>query len=47
MFVLALVFAGALIVLLRTTLLGKGVRALMQSPIGAQLVGIDTRGCIR
>ena len=24
------------------TLLGKGVRALMQSPTGAQLVGIDT-----
>ncbi len=31
-----------LIVLLRTTLVGKGVRALMQSPTGAQLVGIDT-----
>ena len=29
-------------VVLRTTLLGKGVRALMQSPTGAQLVGIDT-----
>jgi branched-chain amino acid transport system permease protein len=29
-------------VLLRTTLLGKAVRALMQSPTGAQLVGIDT-----
>ncbi len=42
-FVLALVFAGAMIVLLRTTLLGKGVRALMQSPTGAQLVGINTR----
>ncbi len=41
-FVLALVFAGALIVLLRLTLLGKGVRALMQSPVGAQLVGIHT-----
>jgi branched-chain amino acid transport system permease protein len=41
-FGLALVFAGALIVLLRLTLLGKGVRALMQSPIGAQLVGIHT-----
>jgi branched-chain amino acid transport system permease protein len=40
---LSLGFAGALIVLLRTTLLGKGVRALMQSPTGAQLVGIDTR----
>jgi len=42
-FVLALAFAGALIVLLRMTLLGKGVRALMQSPVGAQLVGIDTK----
>lgn len=42
-FGLALVFSGALIALLRMTLLGKGVRALMQSPAGAQLVGIDTR----
>lgn len=42
-FGLALFFSGALIVLLRTTLLGKGVRALMQSPTGAQLVGIDTK----
>ncbi|MDP2000901.1 MAG: branched-chain amino acid ABC transporter permease [Rhodoferax sp.] len=42
-FGLALVFSGALIVLLRYTLLGKGVRALMQSPTGAQLVGIDTQ----
>ena len=41
-FALALAFAGALIVLLRQTLLGKGVRALMQSPTGAQLVGINT-----
>ena len=40
---IALAVSAALIVLLRTTLLGKGVRALMQSPIGAQLVGIDTR----
>ena len=30
------------LVLLRRTLWGKGVRALMQSPTGAQLVGIDT-----
>ena len=30
-----------MIVLLRMTLLGKGVRALMQSPTGAQLVGIN------
>lgn len=42
-FFLALVFAGSLIVLLRMTLLGKGVRALMQSPVGAQLMGIDTK----
>ena len=38
----ALAISAALIVVLRTTLLGKGVRALMQSPVGAQLVGIDT-----
>ena len=42
-FALALLFCAALIVLLRLTLLGKGVRALMQSPMGAQLVGIDTK----
>jgi branched-chain amino acid transport system permease protein len=42
-FGLALAFSGALIAVLRLTLLGKGVRALMQSPIGAQLVGIDTK----
>ncbi|MBU0588104.1 MAG: branched-chain amino acid ABC transporter permease [Gammaproteobacteria bacterium] len=42
-FGLALLFSGALIVLLKMTLLGKGVRALMQSPVGAQLVGIDTQ----
>jgi branched-chain amino acid transport system permease protein len=38
----SLAASAALIVLLRKTLLGKGVRALMQSPTGAQLVGIDT-----
>ncbi|WP_399683570.1 branched-chain amino acid ABC transporter permease [Xenophilus sp.] len=42
-FGLALLFSLALMALLRFTLLGKGVRALMQSPIGAQLVGIDTK----
>jgi branched-chain amino acid transport system permease protein len=41
-FALALAISAALIVLLQRTLLGKGVRALMQSPTGAQLVGIDT-----
>ena len=40
---LSLAFSVVLIVSLRMTLLGKGVRALMQSPTGAQLVGIDTR----
>ena len=42
-FGLALLFSLALMALLRFTLLGKGVRALMQSPVGAQLVGIDTK----
>nr|UOZ96404.1 High-affinity branched-chain amino acid transport system permease protein LivH [Cupriavidus sp.] len=42
-FGLSLLFSVFLIVLLRMTLLGKGVRALMQSPVGAQLVGIDTQ----
>lgn len=42
-FFLALLFSLVLIALLRLTLLGKGVRALMQSAIGAQLMGIDTR----
>ena len=42
LFGLALAFSAALIVVLRRTLLGKGVRALMQSPTGARLVGIDT-----
>jgi branched-chain amino acid transport system permease protein len=43
LFVLALAFSVGLIVVLRLTLYGKGVRALMQSPTGAQLVGIDTQ----
>lgn len=43
LFGLSLAFSAALIVLLKQTLLGKGVRALMQSPTGAQLVGIDTQ----
>ena len=40
---LALLISAALIVVLRTTLYGKGVRALMQSPTGAALVGINTK----
>ena len=39
---IALALSVALVVALRATLLGKAVRALMQSPTGAQLVGIDT-----
>ena len=42
-FAMSLVFSLGLMVLLRKTLLGKGVRALMQSQVGAQLVGINTR----
>ena len=41
-FAMALIFSLGLMVLLRKTLLGKGVRALMQSQVGAQLVGINT-----
>jgi branched-chain amino acid transport system permease protein len=43
LFGVALALSFALIALLRLTLLGKAVRALMQSPVGAQLVGINTR----
>jgi len=32
-----------LLAVLRWTMIGKAVRAMMQSPTGAQLVGIDTR----
>ncbi len=39
---IALAVSVGLIALLSRTLLGKGVRALMQSPTGATLVGIDT-----
>ena len=42
-FFLSVAFALGMMVLLRMTLLGKGVRALMQSPVGAQLMGINTR----
>lgn len=42
LFVLALALSAGLMMVLRHTLLGRGVRALMQSPTGAQLVGIDT-----
>ena len=42
-FACAIGLSVGLIVLLRTTLLGKAVRAMMQSPTGARLVGIDVR----
>ena len=42
LFVLALALSAGVMGVLRHTLLGRGVRALMQSPTGAQLVGIDT-----
>jgi branched-chain amino acid transport system permease protein len=41
-FAFALGVSLLLVALLRFTLLGKAVRAMMQSPTGAQLVGIDT-----
>jgi branched-chain amino acid transport system permease protein len=43
LFGIALALSLALIALLKLTLLGKAVRALMQSPVGAQLVGINTK----
>jgi branched-chain amino acid transport system permease protein len=41
-FVVAVALTLALLAVLRFTLYGKAVRAMMQSPVGAQLVGIDT-----
>ena len=41
-FLFALLVSALLLLVLRLTLLGKAVRAMMQSPSGAQLVGIDT-----
>jgi branched-chain amino acid transport system permease protein len=37
------VISAALVVALKVTLIGKAVRGMLQSPIGALLVGIDTR----
>jgi branched-chain amino acid transport system permease protein len=42
-FAFALGGSLALLAVLRWTLIGKAVRAMMQSPTGAQLLGIDTR----
>jgi branched-chain amino acid transport system permease protein len=41
-FAVAVAITLVLLAVLRFTLLGKAVRAMMQSPTGAQLVGIDT-----
>jgi branched-chain amino acid transport system permease protein len=41
-FAFAVAVSALLLGVLRFTLLGKAVRAMMQSPTGAQLVGIDT-----
>jgi branched-chain amino acid transport system permease protein len=41
-FLFAVALSLVLLAVLRFTLLGKAVRAMMQSPTGAQLVGIDT-----
>ena len=41
-FAVAVALTLVLLAVLRFTLLGKAVRAMMQSPTGAQLVGIDT-----
>jgi len=35
--------SAVLVALLKTTLVGKAVRAMLESPLGAALVGIDTR----
>jgi len=42
-FAFAVGISLALLAVLRFTLVGKAVRAMMQSPTGAQLVGIDTK----
>ncbi len=42
-FAFAVAASLTLLAVLKWTLLGKAVRAMMQSPTGAQLVGIDTR----
>ena len=42
-FTVAVAVSFAMLAVLRWTLFGKAVRAMMQSPTGAQLVGIDIR----
>jgi branched-chain amino acid transport system permease protein len=42
-FGVVLLLSTVLVLILRLTLLGKAVRAMLQAPLGALLVGIDTR----
>jgi branched-chain amino acid transport system permease protein len=42
-FGVVVLISAALVIALRVTMLGKAVRAMLQSPLGALLVGIDTR----
>lgn len=42
-FAVVVVLSGVLMAVLRYSLVGKAIRAMMQAPLGAQLVGIDTR----
>jgi branched-chain amino acid transport system permease protein len=42
-FAVVVLLSGALVLALRLTLAGKAVRAMLQSPLGARLVGIDTQ----
>jgi branched-chain amino acid transport system permease protein len=42
-FAVVVAISGALMLALRVTMLGKAVRGMLQSPLGAMLVGVDTR----
>jgi branched-chain amino acid transport system permease protein len=42
-FAVVVVLSAALVLGLRLTMTGKAVRAMLQSPLGARLVGVDTR----
>ena len=42
-FGVVVVLSAALVLGLRLTMTGKAVRAMLQSPLGARLVGVDTR----
>ena len=42
-FAVVVLLSGALVLGLRLTMAGKAVRAMLQSPLGARLVGIDTQ----